>query len=125
MERVFFHGTTRDRYDEWTQIGAMSSPRAIYLTPHVTEAVMYMPEGDDGVLLRVAYDPEAPWQANNWTEGSWQHREYKPILLVHTSRVAQEIALQIRSLVRATLQLRPHLGPEQLKLLNDGVQGRL
>ena len=126
MDRVFFHGTNRRRYEEWVRVGAMSAPGEIYLTPFVTEAVMYMPEAkDDGVLLRVVYNPEAPWQKNNWQEGAWQHREYEPILLVHTTLIPQDVADQIRSLVRATVLIRPHLAPDQVDALNQGLQGNL
>jgi len=88
---IFYHGTTEVQWAEietegilWGRRGPYS--RCTYLTTSKQEAMCH---GD--VLLEVVYEPgqtdekDIPW--DNYVEGCWQFRVYKPIPIQDVRRI--------------------------------------
>ena len=90
---VFYHGTTKTAWqtiqDEGVLWGIRKMPegspfnpdRCTYLAVEKADAMGWIPEDEEEVILEVEYDPKAPGVGirNNWIPGCWQVRVYEPI----------------------------------------------
>lgn len=94
---IFYHGTTKENYEQILKEGVLFGRRGIimnddsikevdrctYLAVDKEEAMFY---GD--VLLEVEYEPRKG-RYDNYCEGCWQVRVYKPIPITNIKVISK------------------------------------
>lgn len=95
---IFYHGTTKENYEQILKEGVLFGRRGIimndgsikevdrctYLAVDKEEAMCY---GD--VLLEVEYEPRRG-RIDNYCEGCWQVRVYKPIPITNIKVISKQ-----------------------------------